>query len=112
MPGALAAAYETAGGPVVRLGKPAPPPYTAALATLARLGVTDPRRVLAVGDSVGHDVRGAADAGVDSLWVGGGIHAERVGLCHADAGDDGLGRGGGGGGKGEWQLDAAALAEE
>lgn len=115
MPGALAAAYEAAGGPVVRLGKPADAPYVAALATLAALGVADPRRVLAVGDSAGHDVLGAADAGIDSLYVAGGIDAERFGLAHGDAGGGAGGQGEGGGGPGGggrgWTLDEGALAE-
>ncbi|OSX80721.1 hypothetical protein BU14_0033s0065 [Porphyra umbilicalis] len=98
MPGALAAAYEAAGGPVVRLGKPAAPPYAAALAVLAaEYGVTDASRVLAVGDSVGHDVAGAIGAGLDSVFVAGGIDAARFGLAHDDAGDNAVGRGGGGG---------------
>lgn len=78
MPGTLASWYEAAGGPVVRLGKPAPPIYAAALAALG--GGIAPGDVLAVGDSLDHDVAGAAAAGMDSLFIGGGIDGARLGL--------------------------------
>lgn len=35
---------------------------------LARMGVTDPRRVLVVGDSLSADIQGAVNAGLDSVW--------------------------------------------
>ena len=80
MPGTLAAWYEAAGGAAVRLGKPAPITYRAALDLLGGGGGIDPRDVLAVGDSLEHDVAGAAAAGMDSLFIGGGIHGESLGL--------------------------------
>jgi len=78
MPGTLAAWYEAAGGPVVRLGKPAAPIYAAALAALGSgLRAAD---VLAVGDSLEHDIAGAAAAGMDSLFIGSGIDGGALGL--------------------------------
>ena len=77
MPGTLAAWYEAAGGRCVRLGKPAPITYRAALDLLG--GGIAPGDVLTVGDSLEHDVAGAAAAGMDSLFIGGGIHGESLG---------------------------------
>jgi ribonucleotide monophosphatase NagD (HAD superfamily) len=41
------------------------------------------RRVLAIGDSVRTDLKGAASFGVDCLFVVSGIHAEEFGGRHA-----------------------------
>ena len=73
--GALAAYYTANGGDVRSIGKPDPAIYAQAL---NRLGV-QPSRVLAIGDSLRTDIVGAATAGIDSVWVTGGIHAEELG---------------------------------
>jgi ribonucleotide monophosphatase NagD (HAD superfamily) len=39
-------------------------------------------RVLAIGDSVRTDLKGATDLGVDCLFVTAGIHAEELGSRH------------------------------
>ncbi|SDE41143.1 TIGR01459 family HAD-type hydrolase [Rhodospira trueperi] len=75
--GALAARYAEMGGAVIDRGKPDPAIYDRAL---ARLGVTDRRRVLAVGDGLHTDIRGAAAAGIDAVFVTGGLYAEPLGL--------------------------------
>jgi HAD superfamily hydrolase (TIGR01459 family) len=72
--GALAEWYAAQGGEVRSIGKPDPAIYAQAL---AMLGV-QPHRVLAVGDSLRTDIAGAAAAGIDSLWIVGGIHAEEL----------------------------------
>jgi len=79
--GALADAYAALGGEVLYCGKPYAPIYEAALATAGAVrGVTPPlRRVLAVGDSVRTDLKGAAAFGLDSLFIISGIHAEDFG---------------------------------
>ena len=77
MPGTLAAHYRSLGGRVVLMGKPAPVIYEQALAMLG----LPPAQVVAVGDSLEHDVAGAAGAGVDSVFVLGGIHAADVELA-------------------------------
>jgi len=41
------------------------------------------RRVLAIGDSVRTDLKGATDYGLDCLFVTAGIHAEELGERHA-----------------------------
>lgn len=70
-PGAVAEAYERLGGPVTYVGKPSPWIYEACFAALADV----PRaRILAVGDSLAHDIRGAKGVGLDACLVTGGIH--------------------------------------
>jgi HAD superfamily hydrolase (TIGR01459 family) len=76
--GALAQYYEERGGQVRWHGKPFRPIYDSCLALL---GVAERRRVLAVGDSLRTDLAGAAGAGLDSLFVAGGIHAEEFGAA-------------------------------
>ena len=84
--GALADAYAALGGEVYYAGKPHRPLYDMALGEIARaqdarsLGGDVPRnRVLAIGDSVRTDLKGAHDLGVDCLFVTAGIHAEELG---------------------------------
>lgn len=75
--GALAARYAELGGPVDYVGKPYPEVYALCL---ERLGVGDRRRVLAVGDGLETDIRGAQAAGIDSLLVTGGLLADALGI--------------------------------
>ncbi len=80
--GALADAYVELGGEVLYCGKPHAPIYEAALGKAAafRGGEVPPlQRVLAVGDSVRTDVKGAACFGVDCLFIISGVHAEEFG---------------------------------
>ncbi len=80
--GALADAYAALGGDVLYCGKPHAPIYDAALAKTAALrGSVVParRRVLAIGDSVRTDLKGAAAFGLDYMFVISGIHAEEYG---------------------------------
>jgi HAD superfamily hydrolase (TIGR01459 family) len=74
--GALAVRYEELGGPVLYAGKPHRPIYDRALALAgqARGAAIDARRVLAIGDGMRTDIIGAARAGLDALFVTGGIH--------------------------------------
>ncbi|OFX14511.1 MAG: HAD family hydrolase [Alphaproteobacteria bacterium RIFOXYD12_FULL_60_8] len=74
--GALAAHYAGLGLPVSVRGKPDRAVYDLAL---ERLGVRDKSRVLVVGDALETDIKGATGAGLDSLLVTGGIHAEELG---------------------------------
>ena len=73
--GSLAQHYAALGGDVVSLGKPDPAIYAMALGLLG----VPAARVLAIGDSLHTDIGGAAGAGIDSVWVLGGIHAASVG---------------------------------
>jgi HAD superfamily hydrolase (TIGR01459 family) len=84
--GALADAYAALGGKVLYCGKPHPPIYELALATATALrnGKTPCRqRVLAIGDSVRTDLKGAASFGLDCMFVTSGIHAEEYGSREA-----------------------------
>lgn len=71
-PGAIAARYASLGGPVRWIGKPHPEIYRAALALA---GNPPPSRVLALGDSIEHDVIGAAGLGIDTGLVRTGLLA-------------------------------------
>jgi HAD superfamily hydrolase (TIGR01459 family) len=79
--GALADAYAALGGEVLYCGKPHAPIYRSALGEAATVrGEAPPlSRVLAVGDSVRTDLKGAAAFGLDSLFVISGIHAGESG---------------------------------
>ena len=74
--GALARRYEGLGGKVIYAGKPYAPIYDRALmlAERARGERIEKRRVLAIGDGMNTDIAGAARAGLDALFVTGGIH--------------------------------------
>ena len=79
--GALADLYGTLGGEVLYAGKPYRPIYDLALERIGALrgGPAPLARVLAIGDSVRTDLKGASDLGVDCLFVTAGIHAEELG---------------------------------
>jgi len=79
--GAIADAYAAAGGEVLYAGKPYRPIYEQALgaAQAARGGSVASARVLAIGDSVRTDLKGAAAFGIDCLFVTAGIHAAELG---------------------------------
>ena len=79
--GAIADLYQTMGGEVLYAGKPYKPIYEMALdlAKKARGRDVPASRVLAIGDSVRTDLKGARTMGVDFLFITSGIHAEEVG---------------------------------
>ena len=84
--GALADAYAARGGKVLYCGKPHAPIYDLAIATAAaqRGGKTPcPQRVLAIGDSVRTDLKGAGALGLDCMFITSGIHAEEYGSREA-----------------------------
>jgi HAD superfamily hydrolase (TIGR01459 family) len=79
--GALADLYRTLGGEVLYAGKPHRPIYDDALAMAASVRGHQvlPERVLAIGDSIRTDLKGAATLGIDCLFVTAGIHSEELG---------------------------------
>ena len=79
--GSIADLYASMGGEVLYAGKPYRPIYEMALekATAAAGRKVPLSRVLAIGDSVRTDAKGARDFGVDFLFVTSGIHAEELG---------------------------------
>lgn len=79
--GALARDYAQLGGRTLIAGKPHRPIYEAALEAAGEvLGRAVSRdEVLAIGDGVLTDVKGAENNGIDVLYVSGGIHAREYG---------------------------------
>lgn len=78
--GALARDYARLGGEVSILGKPYKPIYDMALAELARLGGGEDRaKVLAIGDGLPTDIKGALDQKLDVIFITAGIHAAEFG---------------------------------
>ncbi|MCE8000484.1 MAG: TIGR01459 family HAD-type hydrolase [Rhodobiaceae bacterium] len=74
--GAIAGAYSEIGGRSHYFGKPHAPIYDLARARLSDL---EDDQILAVGDGLLTDIKGANDQGIDALFVTGGIAYERCG---------------------------------
>jgi HAD superfamily hydrolase (TIGR01459 family) len=73
--GAMAAYYEQLGGEVRIAGKPHAPIYEACLAAAKEVrGAFAKDRVLAIGDGMPTDVKGAIASGLNLLYISGGIH--------------------------------------
>jgi HAD superfamily hydrolase (TIGR01459 family) len=70
--GALAVHYEEIGGTVRWHGKPHRSVYQRCFELI---GIADRSRILAIGDSLRTDIAGANGAGIDSLLIAGGLHA-------------------------------------
>ena len=78
--GALAERYAALGGKVIQAGKPYHPIYERAFQIAQGLigRDVDKARVLAIGDAMRTDIKGACDFGVDALFVTSGIHREEL----------------------------------
>ena len=72
-PGVIAGFYEKWGGKVVYFGKPYIEMYDYALRLL-----DDKSKVLAIGDSIFNDIKGANNYGIDSLFITAGIHRNEL----------------------------------
>jgi HAD superfamily hydrolase (TIGR01459 family) len=79
--GAIADLYAAMGGDVIFAGKPYRPIYGMALALAEKLRGAQValHRVVAIGDSLRTDIKGAAALGIDSVFITAGIHAEELG---------------------------------
>ncbi|RVD15970.1 MULTISPECIES: TIGR01459 family HAD-type hydrolase [unclassified Mesorhizobium] len=79
--GALARDYAQLGGRTLIAGKPYAPIYDVAMKEVASLigRPVERSRVLAIGDGMMTDIKGAADNGFEVLYVSGGIHARDYG---------------------------------
>ena len=79
--GALARAYGQLGGTVHIAGKPYRPIYDLAVAIAGEIAGHALTRdeILAIGDGVLTDIKGATDAGIDALYISAGIHAAEYG---------------------------------
>jgi HAD superfamily hydrolase (TIGR01459 family) len=75
--GLLAQHYESLGGDVRWHGKPHRSVYETCFGLL---GLSDHSRIVGVGDALRTDIAGAKGAGIDSLFVTGGIHGEALGV--------------------------------
>ena len=79
--GAMAAYYTQLGGTTRIAGKPHKPIYDEVLSVALQAHGDFPLdRVLAIGDGMPTDVRGALDYGLDLLYISGGIHAKEYTL--------------------------------
>nr|WP_208103396.1 TIGR01459 family HAD-type hydrolase [Rubellimicrobium sp. CFH 75288] len=77
--GAVARLYEEMGGRALYFGKPHAPIYDLARRRLAASGPLPPdSRIVAIGDGIGTDIRGAIDQGLDSILVTGGLAAQET----------------------------------
>lgn len=76
--GALAEEYEKLGGNVAYAGKPFAPIYEEAFHIAARLmgGALEKSRILAIGDGVKTDIKGALDNGIAAIYVASAVHAK------------------------------------
>ncbi|MGQ0752765.1 MAG: TIGR01459 family HAD-type hydrolase [Betaproteobacteria bacterium] len=74
--GALARRYEALGGNVFYHGKPYPAIYHSCLEALG----CEKGRIIAIGDSLEHDILGAARVGIRSALIPGGVHASELGI--------------------------------
>jgi HAD superfamily hydrolase (TIGR01459 family) len=75
--GTLAQRYEQLGGYVRHHGKPYPEVYAS---ILAALGVPSKERIVAIGDALATDIKGAATFGLDSALVCTGMHEKELGI--------------------------------
>jgi ribonucleotide monophosphatase NagD (HAD superfamily) len=74
--GALAALYTEMGGESLYFGKPHPPIYDLARQRLFATGLTDrDPRILAIGDGIQTDIKGAVGEDIDALFISGGLAA-------------------------------------
>lgn len=77
--GALAKLYTEMGGESLYFGKPYPPIYDLARRRLSELGTDiDDSRILAIGDGILTDIKGAIGEGIDSLFITGGLAASET----------------------------------
>ena len=77
--GAIAERYAAMGGPVIQAGKPYPEIYRRAIAAAATArGDSSKTRVLAIGDGLATDLKGAIDSEIDMLFVSSGIHRDKL----------------------------------
>ncbi|CAM9988788.1 unnamed protein product [Ectocarpus sp. 6 AP-2014] len=93
MPGLIGKAYAEMGGTVHYIGKPHPAVYHACFHALATAKESAPppdaptrAKIVAVGDSLPHDILGALRAQLASVFVAGGVHFDELGVEQGGAG--------------------------
>ena len=82
--GALAKMYTEMGGESLYFGKPHNAIYDLARMRLSELGAPiDSKKILAIGDGIGTDIKGANSQEIDSLFVTGGLAAKETLTVHS-----------------------------
>ena len=71
--GTIADLYENMGGNVIILGKPSKKIYEE---SCKKVDNFDLSKIVAVGDSLDHDILGANNFGIDSILISSGIHKD------------------------------------
>ena len=71
--GSIADLYENMGGKVVILGKPSKKIYEESCKKIIGLNLS---KVVAIGDSLDHDILGANNFGIDSILISSGVHKD------------------------------------
>jgi ribonucleotide monophosphatase NagD (HAD superfamily) len=84
MPGLIAQRYIDMGGNCRSFGKPNVQHFEACLETLELSSDSARRKVAHVGDSLHHDVAGASAAGIPSIFISSGIHANQLQVSFGD----------------------------
>jgi ribonucleotide monophosphatase NagD (HAD superfamily) len=74
--GALAERYAALGQPVIQAGKPYRPIYEAALQVLG--DPIDLSGILAIGDGIETDMKGAATLGIDAVYIVSRVHVRQA----------------------------------
>lgn len=83
-PGLIARRYQDFGGVVHYIGKPHKPIYTHCIKLLQEQGVY-PGQTVMVGDTMAHDILGAALVNIDTCLVKNGLHFGAFKNCHSPA---------------------------
>ncbi|MEX0339006.1 MAG: TIGR01459 family HAD-type hydrolase [Arenibacterium sp.] len=81
--GALAQLYTEMGGESLYFGKPHPPIYDLARRRLAEIDrLPSDQEILAIGDGILTDIKGAMGEDIDSLFISGGLAAKETKTSH------------------------------
>lgn len=88
MPGQVAKLYKGKGGVVQYLGKPYAQVYQECFAIIqeSNNGAIDKGRICGVGDSLDHDILGAHNARIASVWTANGVHCAEMGVVDEGSG--------------------------
>lgn len=69
--GSVALVFEKMGGEVIYFGKPYPEVYNQSIKTTSK-------KIIAIGDNLRTDIKGAINMNYDSLFITGGIHSKEI----------------------------------
>jgi HAD superfamily hydrolase (TIGR01459 family) len=83
--GILAKEYEKIGGKIFYYGKPFKSVYEI---VCKKFGISDKKKIIAIGDSLETDIKGANDFAIDSILVTGGILSNSLGIKYWQVADE------------------------